>query len=418
MRIWLFQVGEPLPLEGNTTRVYRTGLLANLLHQRGHEVHFWSTTFDHTAKRHTHAGYTIAKSAAGYDIHLLHGCAYTKNVSWQRIANHIQLTRDFERHSLGCALPDLLFCSMPTIELCHSVAQFAQRSDIPLVIDIRDLWPDIFMHKRGLAFRAIGYPAMMMFNHWLRAALRRANAITGVSEGYLNWGLRKAGRARRPMDRVFTLGYDGESSAAEPDLSTRAWFESLKLRENDLVCSFLGTFGRTYCVATIIESARNLHEAGERNYHFLLSGRGDEEPAMRERARGLPNVSFTGWLSKNQIAALMRRADVGLAAYAADAPQGLPNKIGEYACGGLAIVSSLGGEGAELLRRYDSALQFRPDRPDELVAALRILAGDPARLRTLRSNSRRLYVEHFDARSIYTSMAEHLEACAASARKS
>ena len=51
MRAWLLTVGEPLPCDGPNERLHRTGLLAEALHSRGHEVLWWSSTFDHARKR-------------------------------------------------------------------------------------------------------------------------------------------------------------------------------------------------------------------------------------------------------------------------------------------------------------------------------------------------------------------------------
>ncbi len=46
MRVWLLTVGEPLPTDGGSDRVWRTGFLARALADRGHEVVWWSSAFD------------------------------------------------------------------------------------------------------------------------------------------------------------------------------------------------------------------------------------------------------------------------------------------------------------------------------------------------------------------------------------
>jgi hypothetical protein len=51
MRVWLITVGEPLPLDGPGERMLRTGILAAFLAARGHEVVWWSSSFDHVRKR-------------------------------------------------------------------------------------------------------------------------------------------------------------------------------------------------------------------------------------------------------------------------------------------------------------------------------------------------------------------------------
>src|SRR5690349_4324310 len=51
LKIWLAHVGEPLPIDAKNERQLRMSLIARMLAQRGHEVTWWSSTFDHTHKR-------------------------------------------------------------------------------------------------------------------------------------------------------------------------------------------------------------------------------------------------------------------------------------------------------------------------------------------------------------------------------
>jgi len=50
MRVWLLQIADPLPLAPGVRRM-RTGMLADKLVERGHEVAWWTSAFDHVNKR-------------------------------------------------------------------------------------------------------------------------------------------------------------------------------------------------------------------------------------------------------------------------------------------------------------------------------------------------------------------------------
>ena len=63
----LIQPGEPLPIEG-PTRPWRTGLLAEELTRRGHEVLWWSSAFSHARKRFICRGSKLVTAPAGYQI--------------------------------------------------------------------------------------------------------------------------------------------------------------------------------------------------------------------------------------------------------------------------------------------------------------------------------------------------------------
>ena len=43
MIVWLVTVGEPLPTDPGSPRLLRAGILAGLLAEKGHVVHWWSS---------------------------------------------------------------------------------------------------------------------------------------------------------------------------------------------------------------------------------------------------------------------------------------------------------------------------------------------------------------------------------------
>ena len=51
MKIWIVTIGEPLPIEKNK-RLHRSGILMTYLQRAGHEVVWWTSTFEHVSKVH------------------------------------------------------------------------------------------------------------------------------------------------------------------------------------------------------------------------------------------------------------------------------------------------------------------------------------------------------------------------------
>ena len=51
MKIWLVQIGEPLPIdEKGKERLFRTGILAKMMAEQGHKVTWWATDYSHQKK--------------------------------------------------------------------------------------------------------------------------------------------------------------------------------------------------------------------------------------------------------------------------------------------------------------------------------------------------------------------------------
>ena len=125
MKIWNIVIGEPLPLNNNQNRLHRSGLLNDILVKSGHEVCWWSSTFDHFSKKHHFSSYKEIDLSSRYKLRLLHGCSYKKNISFQRIRNHRQIAKEFTVHLEKAGKPDVIICGYPSIELAYNAVRFA-----------------------------------------------------------------------------------------------------------------------------------------------------------------------------------------------------------------------------------------------------------------------------------------------------
>lgn len=414
MKVWLVTVGEPLPLPGEDARLWRCGLLAKTLMMRGHQVVWWTSTFDHIRKRY----FGIDRNGeqivlGGVRLRGLHGLAYDRNLSVRRLFNHAQLSVQFDRQaSAAQPRPDVIVTSFPTIELSWVAARLAGHWGCPLVVDVRDLWPDIFLDAVPRMLRLPARALLAPYFAMTRTVMREARSLVAVSRRYLDWGLAVAGRAVRPADGVFPLGYE----PSEPDERDREEVRrQMGCRDGDIVAVFAGSFGRTYDLVTVIRAAGVLQSSGVENLRFVLCGTGERERELRALAQGLPNVVFTGLLSARRLAAVFERSAFGLAAYERDAPQGIPNKLIEYSCAGLAIVSSLAGEAEDLIGSAGCGVSYLAGDHAGLVMQMRRMLLNPEGVAQMRRRSGELYRSRFAATDVYALMADHVERVAENA---
>ncbi|MGK2962835.1 MAG: glycosyltransferase family 4 protein [Gemmatimonadaceae bacterium] len=401
MRIWLIQIGEPLPIDGEAPRLLRTGIMASLLAERGHDVTWWCTTFNHWTKSHRFPIDTTLKPAPRYRLRLLHSPGYSRNVSIARIVDHRILARRFRREIEREATPDLILCSFPTIEMAEIATRFARKQGIPVIVDVRDVWPDAFLNFLPSTLKPLGRLLLRGMYRQARRALKQSDAIVAVSESYLQWGLHLAQRERSPADAVFPLGYQRANPSAGELQAAAKRLRNAGVDPDRTICWFIGTFGRTYDIATVIEVARRLQERNDHRAQFVLSGDGGRLEECRDLAAGVDNVVFTGWLNSTEIEWMMTAASIGLAAYVRDAPQSLPNKIFEYLSAGLPVVSSLGDEAARVLMANQCGVTYTPGDPDSLLRSLRPLLEDPALLAAMSSAAQRTFDDSYSTQRIY-----------------
>jgi glycosyltransferase involved in cell wall biosynthesis len=405
MRVWLITVGEPLPGLSGNSRLWRTGMLSDELGRRGHDVVWWTSRFDHFGKRFFEWRSRDYSVEANVVIRFLDGRPYRRNIGMARMVNHWQVARDFRALAEGYPRPDAILCSFPTIELGSAATRLGRRLGIPVVLDVRDLWPDIFLDAAPRPLKPV---ARLLLHHYFRAttrALQAASGIVGVSRGYLDWGLSRAGRAEGSTDRVFPLGYSLPRPTVESRDAGRALLRRFGVDWNGIACLFAGTLGRTYDLAPVLQAAREL--AG-RPFRFVICGDGERAPEWRERAKGLENVHFTGWLDQQDMRAALAGADIGLAAYAAGAPQGLPNKVIEYLAAGLPVLSSLEGETRQLLEEQGCGCTYPAADARALLAALASLESSDRRAQ-MSEISRLVFETRFQAHTVYGEFADFLE---------
>ena len=69
----------------------------------------------------------------------------SKSIS-RRFLSHKDAACSFEKWlENNKEIPDLIIASYPVLELCEAANKFGSKHSIPVIIDCRDFWPDIFI---------------------------------------------------------------------------------------------------------------------------------------------------------------------------------------------------------------------------------------------------------------------------------
>jgi hypothetical protein len=84
MNIWMFFIGEMLPID-RKSRLWRYGILADMLAKSGYRIVHWAPTFNHVYKTQRYHSDTAIDVNEKYSIRLLYVDGYKKNISLQRI---------------------------------------------------------------------------------------------------------------------------------------------------------------------------------------------------------------------------------------------------------------------------------------------------------------------------------------------
>jgi glycosyltransferase involved in cell wall biosynthesis len=415
MRVWLITVGgEPLPIDGINERLRRTGILANTIIKRKHKIIWWTSTFDHVKKKQRFKKDTNIEINNSYKIKLLHSIGYKKNISLSRFINHYLLGCKFYKHAQYEHKPDIILCSLPTLKLSLSAVKYGKKMNIPVIIDMRDMWPEVFLDFIPSWAKRIANIFFLPMHIILAKACFNATCITGITQGYVEWGVKCANRSLTSFDRPFPLAYSKIRPDIESIKNAKNFWKKFSIVKNNSkfnIC-FFGNLGQSFVpeFINIINVAKNLKM---KNYPicFIICGCGDNLSFYKKISKGFGNIIFPGWINKDQIWTLLRMSSIGLLPYqnVKSFVISFPNKSIEYLSAGLPIVSSLKGVLGDLLNIYNCGITYESENAEDLSSKLIYLFNHPTLLKEMSKNAFALYKEKFVAEKVYNNMVDYLE---------
>lgn len=395
LKIWILEIGEPLPLEPGA-RLHRYGLFSKWLATQGHQVTWWTSSFSHTPKKNFVNG-DCEVLQDGVRLKFIYGKGYGRNISFARIKHQSDFAAKFlVQAELAAEKPDVIMAPIPTVDGAAAAVQFGRKHGIPVIADIRDLWPDEIRDLAPPIARPFAQLALFRAYQKLDRVCSEASAICGVSRSYLDYGLKHSGRPKS-LDFVFPLGYSAHQISKEKLEAAEKWYESLNIPKEAFVSCFFGTIGKFFDLDTVVRTARLLGP----DYYFILGGDGSSLAEFKTQAQDLKNVIFPGWLNAAQIQVVMKHSKAGLAPYARHAKMSLPNKPFEYMSAGLPVVSSIQYELKEILAENQAGLTYLADSVSEFSEALRHLRRDSVFRERSGANARALFESEFSSEKVF-----------------
>ena len=363
MTVWIQNPFDGLPCEGG--RKQRYWLMAEAFLRAGHLVTYWTSDFSHAAKRKRG---TMPAVPPGMEVVFVPTSPYSSNVGIRRIASHRAYARSWTRMAQAHGgKPDLIISSIPTISAAEAAIALGRNLGARIVIDVQDAWPETFERLAPCPLRPAAHAILAPLRSKARRIYRESDIVTGVCDHYHDL------TERDDYFRAY-LGIE------IPDAPVSAT-ENIGSGVRRLVYS--GNLGRTYDLLTVVKAVE-----ADTNLELDVAGFG-------EFSSRCPRVHFHGMLSAEKLRAIFAECDVGIIPMRDDSWVGIPNKMFDYAAAGLKIVTSLGGETANLVSKYRCGATYRPGDAASLVSA--VSACDGIR----RNASLEMCRREFDAMKIY-----------------
>lgn len=414
MEIWLITIGEPVPISGNlSARLIRTGQFAFWASSQA-KITWWTSAFDHVNRK-----FVVEKDSdilinANLQIRLLKGCGYTSNISLKRyIDQNILAGKLLRRMRAEAHKPDIIVCSVPPVELAAAAVKYGNENGIPVLLDLRDMWPDIFIDHAPAPFRGVARLVLTPLFRQAERVFRDASALIGITEEFVDWGVSKTGRVRNTWDASFPFAYStvppAESSAAQAG----AFWDNNGVRAGDgaLRICFIGTLNRQFDIPTVIKASGMLRERGI-IARFVVCGDGHKLADFKRLAEGNPDILFPGWVDAAAIHVLMCRSSAGLAPLPDryDFLSTINNKSVEYLSAGLPIISCPDkGTLSVFLGKNKCGRSFRYGDAAGLADIIAELSAAPEKRRQMSANAAQAFKENFLADNVNSRIMRHLQ---------
>lgn len=412
MKIWIVTIGEPVPIGlGTQDRLDRSGALARALSERGHQVIWWTSAFSHIRKQFIHSASSVQIND-NLRIHLLRGCGYRRNISLMRLIDHFQIAREFTEQAPTECEPDIILTALPTVELCLETVKYGLQFGVPVVLDMRDMWPDILVDGVRRVARPIARRLLEPMFKQARYACSRASAIIGITDEFVQWGLARGGRTRSACDVSFPLSHETtRPTSAEVEEAEKFWAEKGVFPASPVatICYF-GNVNRQLNLMHAIEAARFLNSQSI-PVRFVLCGNGERLEEYRRAAAKLPNVILPGWVNQAQMTVLMSYSFAGLDPLPSryDFLATINNKAIIYLSAGLPIISSpRAGTLFELLTNHQCGVSYDALDSTALAEIVKNLVLDSQAHAQMSINASMLYQERFSPEKVLNSMVEYL----------
>ncbi|MDQ0567348.1 glycosyltransferase involved in cell wall biosynthesis [Qipengyuania citrea] len=384
----------------------RTGLMAEYFLSEGWDVQWWTSDFDHYEARVRGFGTQAVDVRPRYKIQYLESRGYSNTRSIKRLWSDAEIALKFAREARAARdLPDVIIASMPSIDLAFESVRFGRELGVPVVIDIRDLHPDIFVDTAAFLLKPIVRVATLPMRLKLAAALRGASAIWGNTDAFIDWGCRVARRDRGPDDATFPIAYEPIVLNERDEVRANAiWDTKNVFCPTQFNIVFFGALSQSFDFEPVFDAAKRL-DALNTNHRFYFFGRGIQEPAVERHCNGSSNSCFLGWAHAKELQTAMARSHIGLAPYHSipNYISNLPNKPAEYLSGGLGIATSLQtGSLCEVLNANGAGFSYSSGA--ELADKLANLDNDRVALAKMQLAARSTFAARFDRQIISRGM--------------
>ena len=263
--------------------------------------------------------------------------------------------------------PAIVLLSSPGYWPCLLIAAVCRLRSIPYVLDVRDLYPEVYVHSGLLRETSYAYRSLQALTlWWYRGASAIAVATQGLKRIVAPQSLRKDGTS--PVIEVVYNGFPQSLHQIRPPKHAR------------FTVVFHGVLGYFQDIETLCTLAERLHK---HDIDMVAIGYGKKENLLQTCKA--PNLRFLGRMDHQYTMQNAAQCHLGLCLRRDDgiSKDAFPVKVWEYLGLGLPSIVTPRCEAGEFLLQQGCGLQMATGDLDTLEAAIVNFRDHPEQLQAM-----------------------------------
>lgn len=334
------------------------------------------------------------------DIHRIKLEKVTKKSFINYIKNYFGFMFKSIYHSLfrlkGKKFDYVIVTSPPLfVALGGLIVSFFKRTK--LIVDIRDVWPDSAVSAGMLKPNGSLYKVTKKIERFI---YKRADVITCVSRPMRNYIYQES-----QHENIHVL-YNGISpESIQNDMQT-----TINQNNDKIKVAYAGNIGIVQNMGIIVKAAQLVG----RDFEFIIIGDGIEREKLEVDAKELniDTIKFMGTLPKNEAVTMLNQVDLLFFSLIEDPvfDKTIPSKLFDYLLNNKPIVTSIKGEGRDILEELGCALFFDPNDPESFVEALINYKDKREAFELAARNNRKYVIENYNREEMFVKFLDDLHA--------
>ncbi|MFA6636515.1 MAG: glycosyltransferase family 4 protein [Candidatus Omnitrophota bacterium] len=396
--IYLHQYFNTPDMAGGT----RSYEIARRLVAQGHEVHMITTdrNISATGYRRTwheteEAGIKVSWFAVPYSNHMDFG---------HRIGAFLKFAWAAAKKA-ALIKGDIIFATSTPLTIAIPGVYASRKHKIPLVFEVRDLWPEVPVAVGALKNPFVIYGARKLERFAYGNSKKIIALSPGIRDAIVNSGY--------PENHITTIsnGCDIEMFDSSEEEAVKFRQKHIWLEDRPLVvyCGTLGKINGVSYLANIAQAVMHI----DPEVRFLVVGGGKEEDVVRVKAQELgvldKNFFMQSKVPKKEIPAILKAASLAVSLFIniPEMRNNSANKFFDSLAAGTPVAINYGGWQADVLRRTGSGIVLDPENIEGAAHDIINIIHDEKRLISAREAAIKLAREEF-SRDVLTTRLEKI----------